>query len=63
MNMIMKKENVESELRVNYFDHHIKAFYMENLGIKVISTDDNGFSVVDTIKPLKSYVNHQILNI
>ena len=63
MNMIMKKENIESEVRVNNFDHHIKAFYMENLGIKVISTDDNGFSVIDTIKPLKSYVNHQIMNI
>ena len=63
MNMIIKKENVKTELNINNFDHHIKAFYMENLGIKVVSTDDDGFSVIDTIKPLKSYVNHQIMNI
>tara|TARA_B100001057_G_scaffold498447_1_gene605472 strand:+ start:2066 stop:2257 length:192 start_codon:yes stop_codon:yes gene_type:complete len=63
MNIVLKKEKMLDELKVNNYDQHIKAYYLENLGIKVVSTDQNGMSVIDTVKPLKSYVDHQILNI
>tara|TARA_B100000900_G_C20452296_1_gene663683 strand:+ start:625 stop:816 length:192 start_codon:yes stop_codon:yes gene_type:complete len=63
MNFVLKKENMLDDLKVNNYDQHVKAYYLENLGIKVVSTDHNGMSVIDTVTPLKSYVDHQIMNI
>ena len=63
MNIVLKKEKILDDFKVNNYDQHIKAYYLENLGVKVVSKDQNGISVIDTVRPLKSYVDHQIMNI
>jgi hypothetical protein len=49
-------------LRENYYDAHIRAYQIEHLGVKIVTSNSLGIPVIETVKPLKSYVDHTIVN-
>ena len=46
----------------NYYDSHIKAYQLERIGVQIVTSNALGIPVIETIKPLKSFVDHRIVN-